>query len=381
MLAASGEAAAIRERHGRWFRYLAEAAAPHLPGTEQRRWLDRLEVEHDNLRAAIDHAVERGDGETAVRLGFACWRFWQQRGYLNEARMRLGAIEAVAGDLPAPLLGKLHEAAGGVAYWQADPATAAAHYDRALTIWRAVGDRREIANALYNRGFVDTVDAVTEGAARTTPGQFDSARGQLEEALAIYRDLGDPVGEANLLWALGGVAYFTNALPEAIERFRAALDGFRAVGQRTMEAWSLHMLGSALLKSGSAEEARTTLRHALRHFHEAGDLAGVNLCLDDLAAQAVVDGDLPRAGRLRGAARKLEATTGVRLAGWVEETFEAASRPAAQLALDPAVLERYATEGAAMPLDDVVAYALGGPGPGAAEAPLGPGRAPAPGGP
>ncbi len=368
MLDAAGEAAAIRERHRRWFRDLAEAAAPHLAGTEQRRWLDRLEVEHDNVRAAIDGAVEEGDAETAVRLGFACWRFWQQRGYLNEARMRLEAIEAIAGDLPAPLLGRLHEAAGGVAYWQADAAAAAAHYDRALACWREVGDRREIANALYNRSFIDVLAVVGETAQGTVPEEIARARGQLEEALAIYRDLGDPVGEANLLWALGSVAYFTNALPEAIDHFRAALDGFRSVGQRTMEAWSLHMLGTALLKSGSVDEARTTLRHALRHFHEAGDLAGVNLCLDDLAAEAVVDGDLPRAGRLRGAARRLERTTGVRLAGWVEETFEAASRPTAQTALDPADLERYAAEGAAMPLDEIVAYALGGPGAAAASA-------------
>ena len=363
MLAAAGEAEAIRDRHRRWFRDLAETAAPHLAGTDQRRWLDRLEAEHDNFRAALDRAVEERDGEAAVRLGAALWRFWQQRGYLNEARMRLAAVEGTATDLPAPLVGKLFEAVGGIAYWQADQTAAAAAYDRALAAWAEAGDRREIANALYNRGYVDLVGTLTGSADGSPSEQLEAGRHRLEEALAIYQELGDRIGEGNLLWALGGVAYFTNALPEAIERFRAALERFRAAGQRTMEAWSLHMLGSALLKSGAVDEARETSRHALRHFHEAGDLAGVNLCLDDLSAQAVADGDLPRAGRLRGAARRLERTTGVRLASWVEDTFEQASRPTALRALDPAALERYAAEGAAMPLDEVVAYALGGAGP------------------
>lgn len=360
MLAASGEADAIRRRHVRWFRDLAEAAAPHLAGADQRRWLDRLEVEHDNFRAAIDAALEDGDGESAARLGFGLWRFWQQRGYLNEARMRLEAMEALVADVPAPVLGRYYEAAGGVAYWQADADAAAAAYDRALAIWRDVGDQREIANALYNRGYVDIVQVLDEFAQGFTPEQVERGRTQLEEALAIYRQLDDAAGEGNLLWALAGLAYFTNDLPRAITDFRAALDRFRRIGQRTMEAWSLHMLGSALLKSGVVDEARTTLRHALHHFHEAGDLSGVALCLDDLSAQAVVDGDLPRAGRLRGGARKLERTAGVRLASWVEESFEAASRPTARLVLDPEALERYAAEGAAMPLDDLVAYALGG---------------------
>ncbi len=359
MLAAAGEAEEIRVRHLRWFRDLAETAAPHLAGANQRHWLDRLEVEHDNLRAAIDGAVERGDAESAARLGFALWRFWQQRGYLNEARMRLEAMDGIVAGLPPPLLGRFYEALGGVAYWQADAEAAAAAYDRALAIWREVGDRREMANALYNRGVADIVGVIGELAQGVMPEQVERGRTRLEEGLAIYRELGDRVGEANLLWALGAVAYFTNDLSRAIADFRAALDGFRQAGQRTMEAWSLHMLGRALLKLGVVDEARATLRHALHLFHEAGDLAGVILCLDDLSAQALVDGDLPRAGRLRGGARKLERTVGTRLASWVEESFEAATRPTARRALDPGELERYAAEGAAMPLDDLVAYALG----------------------
>ncbi|GIW20008.1 MAG: hypothetical protein KatS3mg065_0304 [Chloroflexota bacterium] len=218
MLTASGEADAIRRRHVRWFRDLAEAAAPHLAGADQRRWLDRLEVEHDNLRAAIDAALEDGDGESAARLGFGLWRFWQQRGYLNEARMRLEAMAGLLAGVPAPILGRYYEATGGIAYWQADAEAAAAAYDRALAIWRDLGDQREIANALYNRGYVDIVQALDEFARGVAPEEVERGRSRLEEALGIYRELGDTTGEANLLWALGGLAYFRNELPRSHHR-------------------------------------------------------------------------------------------------------------------------------------------------------------------
>ena len=140
--------------------------------------------------------------------------------------------------------------------------------------------------------------------------------------------------------------------------FREALDLFRVVGDVTMEAWSLHMLGTALLRQGRADEARTTLHHALRHFHDASDAAGINLLFDDLSSLAVVDGDLPRAARLRGAARRLTATTGVELAHFINEQYEFAARPQVVRQLSPEELERYGAEGAAMPLDAAVAYAL-----------------------
>jgi hypothetical protein len=125
-----------------------------------------------------------------------------------------------------------------------------------------------------------------------------------------------------------------------------------------MEAWSQHMLGVTLLKKGDPAGAAEYNREALKHFHAAGDLAGVTLALDDLAAIAIVEGDAVRAGRLHGAARKLEASTGTELAKYVEEQMEEANRPAASPLLTRADLEKHGSEGAAMTLDAIVAYAL-----------------------
>ena len=98
---------------------------------------------------------------TAVRLAFALWRFWQQRGYLDEARLRLDDMAARGWDLEPELRARLAETAGGVAYWQGGPGARGALVRRGARASDAPpppsGDpeiRRELANALYNRGYV-----------------------------------------------------------------------------------------------------------------------------------------------------------------------------------------------------------------------------------
>jgi len=118
LLQASGEEDLIRDRHAAAFQALAESAAPHLFGADQKEWLDRLEIDHDNFRAAFDWSLSRGDAKRALCLGAAFWRFWQMRGHLREGRARLDAVLASpgAGEHPAERASAL-AAAGGIAYW------------------------------------------------------------------------------------------------------------------------------------------------------------------------------------------------------------------------------------------------------------------------
>jgi hypothetical protein len=133
---------------------------------------------------------------------------------------------------------------------------------------------------------------------------------------------------------------------------------FREVGDLTMEAWGLHMLGTALIRNGDVAEARGHIEHAIKHFYAAGDASGLTLTLDDMSAVAVADGDLPRAARLRGAARNLTTETGAQLAGYVEDTFETGARPGVRSHMSSDDLARYGAEGAAWTLDEAVAFAL-----------------------
>jgi predicted ATPase/class 3 adenylate cyclase len=358
-LAAGHDPADIRARHAAWFLDLAERAAPQLSGDGQRTWLDRLERDHDNLRAALERSVAAGDGPTAIRLSFALWRFWQKRGHLQEARRRLDALAAEPWSRADPALrARLVEALGGICWWQGDIAAMREPYGEAVEIWRALGDSAELANALYNYAFIFSVP----GQPTADMSDLDptgEGRRSLEEALTLYRRLGDLRGEANVLWGLGQQAYFTMRGDGGIETFRQALDLFRRAGDRTMEAWAQHMLGSALLRGGRVEESRPLLRDALDVFHSAGDISGLTLVLDDLSSQAVADGDLPRAARLWGAARSLTQVTGANLASFTDELLEARVRPNVRTSLDPEELERLGREGARLSLDEAVAYARG----------------------
>jgi predicted ATPase/class 3 adenylate cyclase len=358
MLASRGEADAVAERHAAWFLALAQHLAPELSGADQRAHLDHLEREHDNIRAILDRATARGDGALAIDLAFAVWRFWQKRGYLSEARRRLAAMVAAPWSRADPeRRARVLEAFGGVCWWQADIKAMRGAYQEAAEIWRSLDNKPELANALYNYSFAFSVpDDPNAAIGQTDPDGL--GRAALQEARQLYEELGDVRGVANVRWGIGNSKYFGDVEDAGVSDFRAALVGFREVGDRTMEAWALHMLGGALLREGKVDESRPYLRHALRHFYDAGDASGMALVIDDLSSHALGDGDPQRAARLWGAARALTAATGADLAGFTDGWIELKVRPNVRTALDPAELERGAREGAAMPLDEAVAYAL-----------------------
>jgi predicted ATPase/class 3 adenylate cyclase len=359
-LDARPEATEVRTRYRTWFLALARQAAPELMGSDQRTWLDRLEVEHDNLRAAMERAAADEDAETAIGIAFALWRFWQMRGHLTEARRRLDAMAATPWSRREPeLRARLMEALGGVCWWQGDIAPMRAPYGEAVEVWREIGDRHELANALYNYSFSFSF----QGASRTAIGDIDpSGEGEatLAEALALYRELGDEPGEANVLWGLGNLHYFKGELEASAAAFEAALPIHRRVGNQTMVAWSLHMLGSTRLQQGDLATAHSVIADALRLFHASGDAAGLTLVLDDFASLAAAAHDAERAVRLWGAARSLGDNTGTGLGLFVDETHDQFHRPTARGMVDEATGQRLAREGAAMTLDEVVAYALAG---------------------
>jgi predicted ATPase/class 3 adenylate cyclase len=354
-----GETARIRDRHRGWYVALAAQAAGELSGTDQRRWLDRLELEHDDIRAVLDRAVAVPDPPIAIGLAFSIWRFWQKHGHLSEARRRLEAMADAPWSRDDPRLrARLMEALGGTCWWQGELGPMGRRYQEALDLWLAIGDEAEIANASYNASFQYAVPDVPDPRVQDADPDGRGLR-LLEQARDIYHRIGDRRGEANALWGLGNYQYFRAFPGNGVGEFRLALDMFREAGDVTMEAWSLHMLGTGQLRNGEVAEARGHIEHAVRHFYAAGDAAGLTLTLDDLSAVAVAEGDLPRAARLRGAARNLTTETGAELAGFVEDAFEYGVRPGVRSHMSESDLARYGAEGAAMTLDEAVAYALG----------------------
>ncbi|HSF03926.1 MAG TPA: hypothetical protein VLA62_13010, partial [Solirubrobacterales bacterium] len=199
-LASRGEADAVRERHAKVYCGLAADARDELMGPEQRRWLDRLEQEHDNLRAALRWSLSAGQTEVALRLIANLWRFWQMRGYLVEGYGHAAAVLSAVTpqDDPATVADAL-EAAGGLAYWLGDEA-AVTLYERALALHRERRDRSGEARQWYNLAgaYTMTVDRATG---------LPKARDAAQRAVDMYRELGDEPALARALWAMANSSY------------------------------------------------------------------------------------------------------------------------------------------------------------------------------
>ena len=359
-LDARGETEMIRARHRDWYVAFVARAAPELSGTDQRRWLDRLELEHDDIRAVLDRAVAAPDPPVSIGLGFSMWRFWQKHGHLSEARRRLEAMEGASWSREDPRLrARLMEALGGVYWWQGEIKLMGPRYDEALELWEAIGDKDEIANAYYNASFQYAIPNELSLGPGARVDENRVGERYLQKSLELFREVGDQRGAANVLWGLGNYHYFQAYEDLGIPQFGEALATFRGVGDRTMEAWSLHMLGTAQLRKGDIAEARQNIEHAMRHFYAASDTAGITLCLDDLSSVEVAEGDFQRAAILRGAARNLTVVTGAGLANYVEDLYETGARPKIVEHMADVELERLGAQGAAMTLDEAVAFALG----------------------
>ena len=306
----SVEAAAIKDRHLQAFITLAERAQPYLFGRQRKEWLDRLEMEQDNYRAALDWAIASGNARTALLLSASLWRFWQMRGHIHEGRSRVAEALALPTSPQHPTERLLAlEAAGGLAYWQADMEAAQRFYDECLEMTRTTGDKRTLANALYNAAFPSVVNMSETTRPRTL----------LEEALPLFRELGDQASVARTLWALGNGLYFERKYPLAKSMLEESQALFRTVDDRFGLAWSIHTHGLVSLKLGDLEMARKDFLEALELFQEARDISGLVLQLDNLSQVIRADGDSVRAARLASAAKAHQRSSGTSLGQLLSE--------------------------------------------------------------
>jgi predicted ATPase/class 3 adenylate cyclase len=343
-LAESGAADETARRHAAFCLELAERSAPGLTGTDQKRLLDELTRENGNLRAAINWSIERGEVETAMRLGFALWRFWHMRGMLREGAAVLERILAMPDPDGHPReRAKALEAAGGVAHWRGDAAASLAYYGACLDLWRKIGDQAEIANALYNVGWPPLI----------TNSDLDASLRAFEESLAMFRALGNQEMIARVLWGLGNVyhakgdyAAARDALLEDVAMLRGTTDAFSL-------AWALRSLGLAYQLLGQTHEAVPLWRESLEHFVSVGDVSGVTILVGDFVYAVIADGDRLGAVRLAAAAEHLAHAGGTELA----LTGVNVVHPDTS-GLDPEVVRIASAEGERMTVDEAVAYAL-----------------------
>ncbi|HEY8285168.1 MAG TPA: tetratricopeptide repeat protein, partial [Chloroflexota bacterium] len=287
MLEASEEVSLIRDRHLDWCVTLAEEGEAGLQTPDQAAWLGRIQAELANLRSAIQWAAapEAPDAraQSGLRLAASLWRFWQMRGQVSEGRAWIAAFVGRQ-DIEAPLRARAGTAAGNLALLQGDLPGAGALLDQALTLWRALGDPRGIAGTLNSLGQV----ALFQGAPERAQPLF-------EEGLALQRELGDPRAIATLLTNLGNLAHSRGQYARAREAHEESLALIRPLDLPHMLAGALTNLGSVALALGDYPAATECYEESLRLSRLLGDPRNSAVSLNNLGAVAEKEGDYARA--------------------------------------------------------------------------------------
>ncbi|MGH2572460.1 MAG: ATP-binding protein, partial [Actinomycetota bacterium] len=266
-LEVSREAEELRRRHAERFLALAEEAEPNLRGSPGK-WLDRLEREHDNLRAALDRLQASGESELLLRLAGALSRFWYMRGHLAEGRRRLGS--ALRTDRhPTAARAKALVGAAVIAVEGADAATARDRAEEALALHRKLGDAWGTAYS----GFM-------LGQAALAGSDMQGARQLFEESVRRFSELGDEhsilLSTLNLARAYDGLGDNERARSLHEENLRRA----RALHNERIEAMTLGPLGMYAFEEGRIEDALSMLKESLRMLRDLGEIRLIpwNLC-------------------------------------------------------------------------------------------------------
>ena len=304
----TGEAARIQRRHAQAYLALAEEAEPMLLGRDAAAWNDCLEIDHDDLRAALDWTVANDEAELGLRLIIALWRFWQVRGHLYEADDRVHAVLAMPSveSQPAVLRARAELAAGGVTYWMLQEETTHRHYQAALGLARATDDRALLAECLYNAGFASYVSWRRSGQEQVR----EATAAYFEEALAIYLALDDRGGIARTSWSLALQAAAGDDVDRARELVRDSLAASRSIGDTYHVGWALHTLGQSDVAVGDLAAASRHLRESLDIWVASGDMSAVSPLLIDAVVVGRARGDEACSWRLIGAEERLRHATG-----------------------------------------------------------------------
>jgi predicted ATPase/class 3 adenylate cyclase/DNA-binding CsgD family transcriptional regulator len=304
MLASAGEAQATHKAHAAYYLTLAEQAEPKFTGPQQLTWFERLEREHDNLRAALSwllkQSSERQSNELALRLAGALWNFWFIRGHVSEGRRWLEWVLNANKYERSAMRAKALIGAGNLATLHDDFDQTEVLGTEGLALYRELGDRRGCAAALSCLGYAAMMEckyaharALVEESLTITQeaddpgdripalqvlasvhfyqGEYARARVLLEEDLALAREKGDVHGLAATLMLLGMVLLAQGDFLQAQARLEEGGAISRKVGYKRNLGLAIYFQGMVPLLQGDVTRARSLLEESLVLFQEVGE--------------------------------------------------------------------------------------------------------------
>ena len=278
-LNASGEKDSVQRAQAAYYLRLAEQAEPMLASPEARQWLDRLNSEHDNLRAALRWAIENNDGDTATRISGALWLFWFARGYLSEGRKWIDE-SVTSGGQNLAARAKVLAGACILAIFQADYNRAVAASAESLALFRQLNILPGIGASLGGLAF-----------ATALKGDYPQARAFIEESTALFRQLGNPWGLANSLNHNGFILWCCGDYAQARVLADESLFLFHELGDQRNYALVLFGKGYICLSQEEYALAQTAFEESIVMMRALDDRRSVAMCLNGLGNIALMRKD------------------------------------------------------------------------------------------
>ena len=346
----SGEAGDVHRGHAEFFLELAELAGRELYRPGQEMWLERLEQENDNLRAAMSWALSAGDHDTATRLGWELNPFWWYRGHQREGRRWMEEALSKSAAMPASARAKASFVAGNMAMGQADFQSAKPLLEESLSLFRELKDKGGTAFALGSAGLV-----------ALNLKQHERGVIYLEEAVDLYLEIGVKLNAAGLLSFLAGARLDQGDHSRAKRLAERALALSQEAGHSRGSSIILYVLARLAHAEGKHEQARRLFEENLTYSAEVGDKTHVAYCLEGLASIAASEDRLVYAARLWGAAETLLETIEVTAYPYApDRSLYQEQVAAARARLDEQSWVKALTEGRTMTFEQAVEYALAG---------------------
>jgi len=344
-LTAYGAADAVQRAHARYFVALAERIEPHLFGPEQAQWMECLEREHDNLRAALGWLLDHGETSMALRLGGSLQNFWIVHDHFSEGQRWFEMILARGRQAPKMQRIKALRGAAILALRRGDYAHAGAWREESLALCREVGDPQLIAESLLTLGSVAAVQ-----------GDSDRAIALFEESLRLARPVNDRRTVAHALNQIGEAARDSGDDARAAELYEESLTLWRAMGEKERVAMVLHNLGPVVFRRGDDRRAAMLLAESLALSWELKNTHGSAICLVGIAGVIGARGNAADAARLLGAAEALRTAIGVQSEPVDRGEFDR-SVATVRANLDAETVAAAWAEGATLTLERAVAVA------------------------
>jgi tetratricopeptide (TPR) repeat protein len=345
-LAEAGGESAIRRRHAEHWTQVAERVLEALSGPDQAAWTRRLERDHDNFRSALSWMVSSGEAELGLRLGAALGDFWRLGSHVREGVRWLGSLLALPGAAGSTLVrARALHVAGELLGWINKPEDYLRFAQEAVAIYRDLGDSRGIAAALQELGW-----------AELQLGQLVRARTQLAEARRLSIGLGDRQKAGECSNGLGMLALLENRLEQARPLFEDALGTFKDLSNTYWVALLELIVAQVDTREGKFEAADKRIRAGLSAFQQLDSMMGTMWALYSFADVALHLGQRERALRLVGACDSLIERVG-EMPTLAMATMGDIGK-AARASLNDATAESLYQEGLAMELEEAVVYAL-----------------------